>query len=161
MKLACVATIFIGGVLGCSSGNTTIDIKDPTSSRTTKLTEDRASLKASQPVKLQVVDEILIENVFELQQTNSIVLIDTRSPVFYRLGHIDGAINIPLKSFSKNLDKSKVILDTAMVEGKKIVIYCQSEKCPDSFIMARSLNSSGYPALVFKGGWELWKMSGL
>ena len=112
--------------------------------------------KASSPVR-----ELPIERVFELQQTGSILLIDTRSPIFYKLGHIEGAYSLPLKSFEKSFESSRSTLDSAVNEGKQIVIYCQSEKCSDSYKMAQSLSKSGYNVSVFKGGWELWKMSGL
>ncbi len=107
------------------------------------------------------VSEMPIERVFELQQMGSILLIDTRPPIFYKLGHIDGAHSLPLKSFEKSFVASKSIIDDAKSAGKKIVIYCQSEKCQSSDKMAQRFSERGYNVSIFKGGWELWKMSGL
>ena len=107
------------------------------------------------------VNEVPIERVFELQQSGLILLIDTRPSVFYNLGHIDGAHSLPLKSFEKSFENSRSTLDAAVVAGKKIIIYCQSEKCSDSYKMAQVLSKYGYKVSIFKGGWELWKMSGL
>ena len=84
-----------------------------------------------------------------------------RSIVDFNLGHIEGAHSLPLKTFDKSYQESKGVLDSAKSSGKVIVIYCQSEKCKDSFVMASKLHNRGYNVRVFKGGWELWKMSGL
>lgn len=107
------------------------------------------------------VTELPIERVFELQQSGVIFLIDTRPTIFYNLGHIDGAHSLPLKSFDKSFSKNQSAIDAALAEGKKLVIYCQSEKCTDSNKMAKVMSEMGYKVSVFKGGWELWKMSGL
>jgi rhodanese-related sulfurtransferase len=158
-----VICILVGGGVSCTNNLSEVSKENPSGdvSQTTKeqvLENEGAQQKVVTP---PLVGGIPIEKVFELQQTGSILLIDTRSPIFYKLGHIDGAQNIPLKSFDKNIDSTKITLDAAMAAGKKIVIYCQSEKCPDSFRMAQVLSKSGYDVSVFKGGWELWKMSGL
>ncbi|PQJ30100.1 rhodanese-like domain-containing protein [Rubritalea profundi] len=165
MKTISVISILIGGAVtsSCTSSLSELDKSDAESSATQvkekQVAESAGAEKeTAAPV---VVSELPIEKVFELQQTGSILLIDTRSPIFYKLGHIDGAYSLPLKSFDKNFESSRSTLDAAVTKGKKIVIYCQSEKCPDSLKMARSLAKSGYKVSVFKGGWELWKMSGL
>ena len=147
----------------CISSSSELDKGDSESSavkaKEEQLAESEgAEKKTAVPV---VVSELPIEKVFELQQTGSILLIDTRSTVFYNLGHIDGAHSLPLKSFKKRFESSRSALDAAVAEGKKIVIYCQSEKCSDSYKMAQALSKSGYKVSIFKGGWELWKMSGL
>ena len=162
MKMTPMILVLFAGGLTCSC---TSQLTSPNSDDSINSAEIKEVTKISEP-KLKsesssAVMELPIERVFELQQTDSILLIDTRTPIFYKLGHIDGAYSLPLKSFEKSFDKSKVTLDAAEAEGKKIVIYCQSEKCSDSYIMARALSEAGYKVSIFKGGWELWKMSGL
>ena len=107
------------------------------------------------------VSEISIEKIFELQQADSILLIDTRPTIFYKLGHIDGAHSLPLRSFEKSFMASKSTIDEAVARGREIVIYCQSERCKSSDKMAQALSKYEYNVSVFKGGWELWKLSGL
>ena len=165
MKTISVISILVGGLVTSSCTNRLPEeshenssdvVSQTTKQPVLKIDESQQKLATASPV-----GEVPIERVFELQQTDGILLIDTRSPIFYKLGHIDGAYSLPLKSFEKKFDASKSTLDSAKKEGKQIVIYCQSEKCPDSYIMAQALSKAGYKVSIFKGGWELWKMSGL
>jgi len=165
MKTISVISILVGGLVTSSCTNRLPEeshenssdvVSQTTKQPVLKIDESQQKLATASPV-----GEVPIERVFELQQTDGILLIDTRSPIFYKLGHIDGAYSLPLKSFEKRFDASKSTLDSAKREGKEIVIYCQSEKCPDSYIMAQALSKAGYKVSIFKGGWELWKMSGL
>ena len=165
MKTISVISILVGGLVTSSCTNrpsegTREDSSDIVSQTTKEpvLKIDESQQKLATP---SAVGEFPIERVFELQQTDGILLIDTRSPIFYKLGHIDGAYSLPLKSFEKRFETSKSTLDSAKRVGKEIVIYCQSEKCPDSYIMAQALSKAGYKVSISKGGWELWKMSGL
>ncbi len=163
MKTISMIFILLGGGVSCTNNLSEVSKKNSSgdASQTTKdlvLDNEDSQEKVAVPT---LVAELSIEKVFELQQTGSVLLIDTRSPVFYNLGHIDGAYSLPLKSFKKGFESLRSTLDAAVTEEKKIVVYCQSEKCPDSFKMARALSSAGYNVSIFKGGWELWKMSGL
>jgi len=160
MKMISVICILVGGCVSCTNNISEVS-KENASGDVSQTTKEQVLENEGAQATPPMVVEIPIEKVFELQQTDSILLIDTRSPIFYKLGHIDGAQSIPLKSFDENIDSTKITLDAAMAAGKKVVIYCQSEKCPDSSRMAQSLTSSGYDVRVFKGGWQLWKMSGL
>ncbi|MFC4994487.1 rhodanese-like domain-containing protein [Rubritalea tangerina] len=123
--------------------------------------EEKKEKKNEEVISQYRALEIPIEKVFEMQQGGQAFLLDTRPPIFFNLGHIEGAHSLPLKTFDKSYQESKGVLDTAKSSGKVIVIYCQSEKCKDSFVMASKLHNRGYNVRVFKGGWELWKMSGL
>lgn len=48
--------------------------------------------------------------------SNNTVLIDTRVSEQYQMGHLEGAINIPLEQLRDSLDK--------IPRGKKIILYC-------------------------------------
>jgi rhodanese-related sulfurtransferase len=163
MKMISVICILVGGGVSCTNNLTEENKGNPSEDVSQTTQEQILENEGTQEnvVISPMVVEIPIEKVFDLQQTNSILLIDTRPPIFYKMGHIEGAQSIPLKSFDKNIDSTKSTLDAAMVAGKNIVIYCQNEKCQDSTRMAQSLMSSGYDVRVFKGGWQLWKLSGL
>ena len=153
MKTISVVSLLIGGGLTSSCTSNLPDPDDQGSLTTAEAEDATDNVKPKVTSNfLATIIELPIERVFELQQTDSILLIDTRAPIFYRLGHIDGAYSLPLKSFEKSFYVSKSILDSAETGGKKIVIYCQSEKCTDSYIMARALSESGYKVSVFKGG---------
>ena len=112
-------------------------------------------------IKKGEVTEVLVEQVFGLRSEERALLIDTRPPIFFALGHIDGAINVPLKYFAKSYPANKSKIDSAVSEGKVLVVYCANQTCVDSHRMAKELAEKGYSSSVFKGGWELWKETGL
>ena len=112
-------------------------------------------------VERGTVTEVMVEKVYAQRVSDQALLIDTRPPLFYNLGHIDGAISIPLKSFDKSFAAKKSEVDAAVSAGKVLVIYCANEVCVDSHRMSEKLATMGYDVSVFKGGWELWKQTGL
>lgn len=54
----------------------------------------------------------------QLKKPNNVVLVDVREPSEYASGHIPGAINVPVRSLTKNLDK--------IPTDKPVVLYCSS-----------------------------------
>ncbi len=72
-------------------------------------------------------------------QTGNVYLIDTRPPLFFRLGHIGGANSLPLIKYDKALASQRAQLDAAAKSGKPIVTYCQNTHCPDAHRMAKKL----------------------
>lgn len=107
------------------------------------------------------ITEVMVEQVYGLRGENKALLIDTRPPIFFALGHIDGAINVPLKNFSTSYPANQSKITTAVSEGKVLLVYCANQTCIDSHRMASLLAEKGYNSSVFKGGWELWKETGL
>jgi len=99
--------------------------------------------------------------VFTMQQTGQVLLVDCRPPIFYRLGHLDGAINLPLKSYDALINRRKQSLDAALAARQTIVLYCQNTECPDAYAVAKKLIPLGYSVSIYKGGWEEWKRAGL
>ncbi len=88
----------------------------------------------------------------------SVLVIDARAPLFYRMGHVPGAINLPREGFASYLERSGLL-----GEGKSgvVVVYCQSETCEDSRMVAESLRRVGFGSVrVFGEGWRRWVESG-
>jgi rhodanese-related sulfurtransferase len=54
----------------------------------------------------------------KLKKEKDVVLVDVRQPSEYASGHIPGAINIPVRSLTKNLDK--------IPTDKPVILYCSS-----------------------------------
>lgn len=102
-----------------------------------------------------------IGRLFELIQTKRVLLVDCRPMIFYRMGHIDGAINLPLKKYTKSINMIRADFDRALTERKIIVLYCQNIDCPDGYLFAKKIAEEGYSVSVYKGGWQEWKASGL
>lgn len=86
------------------------------------------------------------------------VFIDARSPRVYRLGHIEGALNLPAQSLDQGVSaiKSRVSPDSF------VIAYCDGEHCPLGREVAMQLLAGGYSHVgVLVNGWTLWRSGGL
>ncbi len=73
------------------------------------------------------------------------LIIDTRAPVAYELGHVDGAINIPITPFEKLIDNAR-----PFPPGKPVLLICAvGEKTKR---LAAYLQKRGYEAASLEGG---------
>lgn len=74
-------------------------------------------------------------------EDGSVFLIDVRQPSEYQSGHIDGAINIPLRHLARNLDR--------IPSEETIVLYCSTGYRTGMGVMALHLlgydNVRGFP----------------
>lgn len=68
--------------------------------------------------KRKKIKRSIKEISFEDVKLKEYFIIDVRSKKEYQEGHLDGAINIPLFSIKKNIEKIN--------KNKKILVYCQS-----------------------------------
>ena len=112
-------------------------------------------------VKPGEITGVQIGQLFTMMQSNQVYLVDVRPPIFYRLGHIEGAINFPLKKYDTAFPKHYPLLKAALASGKTVVLYCQNLECPDAYKTALKLVQYGHNISIYKGGWEEWKKSGL
>ena len=114
-----------------------------------------------EPVRKGKVTQISLDQVFALQSEGRVLMVDVRRPIMFALGHVDGAINLPLSSFESSLEKHRGTLDAAVNSNKVIVLYCDGENCPDAHNTALALARHGYSTSVYRGGWAEWKEVGL
>ena len=112
------------------------------------------------PIKAGEITVVSLDHLFGLKQTGQVLLVDCRSALFYRMSHIDGAINLPTKKLDTELPSIKPQLDAAVKAGQIIVVYCQNEKCPYSYTVAKKLSEEGYTVTIYSGGWQEWKSAG-
>lgn len=117
---------------------------------------------AAQPaVKPGQVTGVGIGQLFSLQQAGKVHLVDVRPPLYFRLGHIGGAVNFPLVKYDARLAEQLPLIEQATASGKTVVLYCQNANCPDAYKTAQKLARLGHSVSIYKGGWEEWKKSGL
>lgn len=114
-----------------------------------------------EPVRSGKVTQISLDQVFSLQSEGRVLMVDVRRPVMFALGHVDGALNLPLSSFESSLEKHRRTLDAAVKSNQVIVLYCDGENCPDAHNTALALARHGYSTSVYRGGWAEWKEAGL
>lgn len=102
-------------------------------------------------------DEISLQDASRLFTSGQAVFLDARAAEDFAEGHIDGALSLPIFSFTQDFDALK-----SQMEGKTIITYCDGEACELSRDLADQLKAHGLKdVLVLKNGWTLWKNSGL
>lgn len=101
--------------------------------------------------------EISLQDASRLFTSGQAVFLDARAAEDFAEGHIEGALSLPIFSFTQDFDALK-----NRMEGKTVITYCDGEACELSRDLADQLKAHGLKdVLVLKNGWTLWKNSGL
>jgi len=82
-----------------------------------------------------------------------VTVIDVRPPDEYALGHVPGAINVPLPDLEARAE--------GFVAGREIVAYCRGPWCVMSFEAVARLRERGFNARRLEDGLPEWKAAGL
>ena len=92
--------------------------------------------------------------------TGQTLVVDARPEIFHRMGRIPQALLLPREQFGLYYERQRTRLENA--QGKPVIVYCQSEHCEDSVLVADVLLRLGFADVaVFTGGWNEWKNAGL
>jgi rhodanese-related sulfurtransferase/DNA-binding MarR family transcriptional regulator len=83
----------------------------------------------------------------------SVVLLDVRPEDEYGLGHLPGALNIPLRQLEQRLAE--------LPRNIEIVAYCRGPYCVLSFEAVAALRAYGFNVRRFEDGFPEWKAAGL
>lgn len=96
---------------------------------------------------------ITVDQAYKIFLSGKGLFIDARMEIEYNLGHIKGAINIPLKKFEENLAKLKTYDKNTI-----FVCYCDGSGCDLSIDLAKKLHENGFKNVkIFYSGWNDWK----
>jgi rhodanese-related sulfurtransferase len=96
----------------------------------------------------------------DAETSNNVLILDARSSVFYRIGHVPGALNLSRDNFAADYVRSRSRLDKW--RNGRVIVYCSGGACHDSKMVAQALMSLGFTDVsVFGGGWEQWTAAGL
>ncbi len=87
-------------------------------------------------------------------KSDSVQLVDVRTPQEYAEGHIDGALNINVQS-----DNFKVLAQRELSKDSTVFVYCLSDR--RSLDATEILTKLGYKVVNLKGGIIEWKDDGL
>jgi len=100
---------------------------------------------------------IEIQEALNLYQSGNAVFVDARHEFDYKLGHIKGAVSLPLAEFAA---KSEIV--SSLPRNRPIVTYCDGAECSSSVELATLLMESGFTSVkVFFAGWNEWRNQGL
>jgi rhodanese-related sulfurtransferase len=83
----------------------------------------------------------------------SVLLIDVRPEDEYGLGHLPGALNIPLREIEARFSE--------LPRDHEIVAYCRGPYCVLSFEAVAALRTRGFKVRRFEEGFPEWKAAGL
>jgi rhodanese-related sulfurtransferase len=124
------------------------------------LLNTEAVKKSKEVTNAVIVPEVGTISTEELKSAlvtpNDTIIIDTREEVFYELGHIPTAINLPIS----NLEPSYRILQNRIKGAKNIIVYCARESCTDSQKVGERLYQWGHKNIrLYKNGYEGWVQS--
>ena len=128
---------------------------------------------------VQTIGEVeLVEFMQTRLADGSGVVIDARTPDWYRRGTSPGSINIPYKQLNPGQGADDLTLEDALLplgvtpadegwdfsQAKHAVLWCNGPWCGQSPTAIRGMLSIGYPAeklLYYRGGMQLWRVFGL
>ena len=109
---------------------------------------DLARLKEHFELKLRAVKQ-LADAVYCVKNGSSdLVLLDMKDREDYRMGHIKGAVSMPLEDIVKRYRD--------LPRDKDIVTYCYNQYCHLSTQGALKLVEHGIPAKEMNIGWSEW-----
>lgn len=93
-----------------------------------------------------------------LLNKSGITFVDARPVQEYQVGHIKGAINLPVDE----LDKCQALLRSRQLQQKKLlVVYCDGLNCGKGAQLTARLAALGYGNLaLLVEGWQGWQQAG-
>lgn len=159
LNRAILSGILLAGLCRCTS-------EPPSEAATTAETkpaqqEPEPAKPAAPKPKTAAMHEIDISQVFALREAGKALIYDVRLPLYYKLGHIEGAILFYPKPFDKAFNAEEARMKQAIKDGKVIIIYCGGADCKDSRIYGRMIAERGIPVSIYTGGWAEWEMVGV
>ena len=96
-----------------------------------------------------VVDDIGLRELLD-ENDKGVILVDVRPGNRYRLGHLPGAINIPLPELGPD--------DPRLAEAEHVVVYGDNHRNSLSHAAAKKLLAGGKVRVSdFRGGFEMWR----
>lgn len=104
----------------------------------------------SRPDRLEAIDakELLCR-----MREDSVTLLDVRAEAEYAVGHVPGAVNIPLPELERRLAELR--------QDQEVIAYCRGPHCALSAEAVRALSAMGYKARHFGSGLPGWQALGL
>jgi rhodanese-related sulfurtransferase/DNA-binding transcriptional ArsR family regulator len=93
------------------------------------------------------------EELLEKSRAGVVTVLDVRPPDEFALGHLPGAVNIPLRELEARLAE----LDGA----QEIVAYCRGPYCVLSYEAVAALRARGFTVRRLEDGLPEWRAAGL
>jgi ArsR family transcriptional regulator len=92
------------------------------------------------------------EELITRLKDGTVTLLDVRPEEEFALGHLPGAINVPVNELQRRL--------ADLPKRREIVAYCRGPYCVMSFEAVSTLRAKGYRARRLEDGFPEWKAAG-
>lgn len=102
---------------------------------------------------LDKLEPISREELMARLADDRVTLLDVRPDDEFALGHLPGAINVPLKDIKRYIAK--------LPKDREIVAYCRGPYCILSFEAVAALRAKGFKVRRLEDGYPEWKAAGL
>lgn len=99
------------------------------------------------------MEEISRAELLQRSRAGTVVILDVRPEDEFALGHLPGAVNIPLRELRKSLDE----IDPC----QEVVAYCRGPYCVLSYEAVSMLRARGFKARRLEDGLPEWRAAGL
>jgi len=93
------------------------------------------------------------EDLISRLRDGLVTILDVRPEEEFALGHLPGALNIPLGKLEHRLSE--------LPAGREVIAYCRGPYCVLSFEAVAALRARGYHARRLEDGYPEWKAAGL
>jgi rhodanese-related sulfurtransferase/DNA-binding transcriptional ArsR family regulator len=103
--------------------------------------------------KLDDLEPVSRKQLLKLIREGAVTVLDVRPPDEFALGHVRGAVNIPLRALKERLPEIN--------PDREVVAYCRGEYCVLSFEAVALLRARGFKARRLEEGMPEWRAAGL
>lgn len=111
--------------------------------------------KPAPPSASQIDDLAIFQSALSRPET---VLVDARDEIFYEIGHIPGAVCLPLESADQ---KTIETWRAALPPEAEVIVYCSDEFCSMASELAERMTAAGLKPSIFSPGFQAWEERGL
>jgi rhodanese-related sulfurtransferase len=100
---------------------------------------------------------VSLKEAIEAHEGDYALFLDARDPDFFTVGHIPGAVNLPVKDF----DRVFPIVKKRLLAAPRLITYCDGASCEMSVELTEKLLFAGLERVeIFTGGIQQWKAAG-
>jgi ArsR family transcriptional regulator len=102
--------------------------------------------------KLDELEPVTRKQLLKLIREGAVTVLDVRPPDEFALGHLPGAVNIPLRALKERLPEIN--------PDREIVAYCRGAYCVLSFEAVALLRARGFKVRRLEEGLPEWRAAG-
>jgi len=99
------------------------------------------------------LEPVLRDDLVARLRNNLVTVLDVRPEDDFALGHLPGAVNIPLAELERRIGE--------LPKSQEVIAYCRGPYCVLSFEAVAALRARGYRVRRLEDGYPEWKAAGL